>query len=78
MLYFRRAAANAGNYSALHLSTKIREYLTYKAWKEGILVIDVNAKGMHEICAVCGKKIINTDKKAQECVCEDGRGCLKL
>ena len=70
--YANYVRKGAGNYSALHLSTKIREYLTYKAWKEGILVIDVNAKGMHEICAVCGKKIINTDKKAQECVCEDG------
>ena len=70
--YANYVKKGAGNYSALHLSTKIREYLTYKAWKEGILVIDVNAKGMHETCAVCGKKIVSTDKKAQECVCENG------
>ena len=62
----------AGNYSALHLSTKIREYLTYKAWKEGILIIDVNAKGMHETCAVCGKKLVEKDKQKQECTCENG------
>lgn len=53
----------SGNYSALHLSTRIREYLTYKAWQSGILVIDINAKGLHENCAVCGANIVSVDKK---------------
>ena len=60
----------SGNYSALHLSTRIREYLTYKAWQSGILVIDINAKGLHENCAVCGANIVSVDKKTQECTCE--------
>lgn len=62
----------SGNYSALHLSTRIREYLTYKAWQSGILVIDINAKGLHENCAVCGANIVSVDKKTQECTCEAG------
>ena len=62
----------SGNYSALHLSTRIREYLTYKAWQSGILIIDINAKGLHENCAVCGANIVSVDKKTQECTCEAG------
>lgn len=30
----------SGNDSPLHLSTKIRNYLKYKAWAEGILVLE--------------------------------------
>ena len=67
--YVKKAS---GNYSALHLSTRIREYLTYKAWQSGILVIDINARGLHEICAVCGANIVSVDKKTQECTCEAG------
>lgn len=69
--YEQQVKKSSGNYSTLHLSTRIREYLTYKAWKDGILVIDIQAKGMHEICAVCGEKIAAVDKKSQECICEN-------
>ena len=62
----------AGNFGTLHLSTRIREYLTYKAWKEGILVLDVNAKEMHRICAVCGSEIAQQDKQSKRFVCEKG------
>ena len=47
--YRRHVLKGAGNFSPLHLSTRIRECLTYKAWKEGILMLDANAKGMHSI-----------------------------
>ena len=70
--YEKNVKKSSGNYSALHLSTRIREYLTYKAWQSGILVIDINAKGLHEICAVCGANIVSVDKKTQECTCETG------
>lgn len=70
--YEKHVKKASGNYSALHLSTRIREYLTYKAWQSGILVIDINAKGLHEICAVCRANIVSVDKKIQECTCEAG------
>ena len=70
--YEKNVKKASGNYSALHLSTRIREYLTYKAWQSGILVIDINAKGLHENCAVCGANIVSVDKKTQECTCEAG------
>ena len=70
--YEKHVKKASGNYSALHLSTRIREYLTYKAWQSGILVIDINAKGLHENCAVCGANIVSVDKKTQECTCEAG------
>lgn len=70
--YEKHVKKASGNYSALHLSTRIREYLTYKAWQSGILVIDINAKGLHETCAVCGANIVSADKKTQECTCEAG------
>lgn len=42
--YRRHVLKGAGNFGTLHLSTRIREYLTYKVWKEGILVLDVKQK----------------------------------
>ena len=70
--YRRHVLKGAGNFGTLHLSTRIREYLTYKAWKEGILVLDVNAKEMHRICAVCGSEIVQQDKQSKRFVCEKG------
>ena len=70
--YRRHVLKGAGNFGTLHLSTRIREYLTYKAWKEGILVLDVNAKEMHRICAVCGSEIARQDKQSKRFVCEKG------
>ena len=70
--YRRHVLKGAGNFGTLHLSTRIREYLTYKAWKEGILVLDVNAKEMHRICAVCGSEIVQQDKQSKRFVCEEG------
>lgn len=70
--YRRHVLKGAGNFGTLHLSTRIREYLTYKAWKEEILVLDVNAKEMHRICAVCGSEIVQQDKQSKRFVCEKG------
>lgn len=35
----------SGNWSTMHLSSGIRSNLPYKAWKNGILVIETYAKG---------------------------------
>ena len=70
--YHRGVMKGSGNFSPIHLSTRIREYLTYKAWKEGILVLDINAKGTSSVCAVCGSEIAIVDKKMNECICCEG------
>lgn len=70
--YEKNVKKGSGNYSALHLSTKIKEYITYKAWQEGILVIDVQAKDTQKICAVCGGEIVEKDKTRQESICVNG------
>ena len=44
----------SGNDSPLHLSTKIRNYLKYKAWAEGILVLELRADGIEKYCSICG------------------------
>lgn len=62
----------AGNWKPLHLSTKIRGYLLYKAWKAGILVIDVYAKGISESCARCGAPVTEINRKSDEYICQNG------
>lgn len=63
---------SSGNWGPLHLSGRIREYLTYKAWKAGIIVIEVHAKGISSVCAKCGEKIEVVDKKTNEYKCRCG------
>lgn len=70
--YSRYVMRGSGNWSPIHLSTRIREYLTYKAWKAGMIVIEVNARGIGSTCAICGKKVTNVDKKKDEYLCEEG------
>ena len=41
----------SGNYSPLHLSIRIRNYLKYKAWAEGILVLELRADGTEKQCS---------------------------
>ena len=69
--YHKGVMKGSGNFSPIHLSSKIRDYLTYKAWKEGILVLDINAKDTSSVCAVCGQPIIKIDKQRKECICQD-------
>lgn len=70
--YTRHVMYGSGDWSPLHLSVRIRQFLPYKAWKAGILVIDVNARGISSVCAKCGKKIAGFDKQKIEYFCEDG------
>ena len=73
--YHKGVMKGSGNFSPIHLSSKIREYLTYKAWKEGILVLDINAKDTSSVCAVCGQPIVKVDKQRKECICQEGHQC---
>ena len=50
----------SGNWGPLHLSTRIRQYLDYKAWKNGIIVIEVHATGISTNCARCGADTVWT------------------
>ncbi len=70
--YSRRVMIGAGNWSPLHLSTRIRNFLQYKGWKAGIIVIEVHAAGTGSVCARCGGKIIREDEEAKEFFCEAG------
>lgn len=70
--YSRNVMKGAGNWSPLHLSTRIRQYLDYKAWKKGIIVIEVHASGISSACARCGADIVQTDAKTNLCICENG------
>lgn len=70
--YEQHVKKGAGNYSSLHLSTKIQGYLTYKTWQAGILMIGIHARGMHETCAVCGAEILSVNKTTRECTCASG------
>ena len=70
--YSRNVMKGSGNWGPLHLSTRIRQYLDYKAWKNGIIVIEVHATGISTNCARCGAEIIRTDTRAELCCCANG------
>ena len=70
--YTRSVMHGSGDWSPLHLSTRIRQFLPYKAWKAGILVIEVNAKGISSVCSVCGGAVKETRRKSGEYICENG------
>lgn len=55
--YTRIIMATVHNCSPLRLMRRIREQLTYKAWRQGILVLDVNASNTSSVCAKCGGPI---------------------
>lgn len=59
----------SGNFSPLHLSSKIRTNLQYKAWAEGILVLETRTDGLKDKCAICGGKV---RRKGNEFLCENG------
>lgn len=41
--YSKAVLKKCGNWSALHLSSRVKEYLGYKAWSEGILIATVKS-----------------------------------
>ena len=67
--FTRMAMVKSGNFSPLHLSSKIRTQLQYKAWAEGILVLEVRTDGLKDRCSICGGKV---KRKGSEFLCENG------
>lgn len=59
----------SGNFSPLHLSGRIREYLGYKAWEAGIVLLECRADHVSSRCAVCGGSV---KKKGSQFECENG------
>ena len=67
--FTRMAMVKSGNFSPLHLSSRIRSYLQYKAWTEGILVLEARPDGLKDKCAICGGKI---QRNGSQFLCENG------
>ena len=67
--FTRMAMVKSGNFSPLHLSSKIRTNLQYKAWAEGILVLETRTDGLKDKCAICGGRV---RRKGNEFLCENG------
>ena len=67
--YSKMVMIKSGNFSPLHLSSRIRSYLQYKAWAEGMLVLEARTDGLKDKCSVCGGKI---RRKGNEFICENG------
>ena len=59
----------SGMYSPLYLGSRIREFLKYKAWSAGIVVLELSAEGTSSRCFVCGGKI---RKNGAMFECENG------
>ena len=67
--FYRMTMYRSGNDSPLHLSTKIRNYLKYKAWAEGILVLELRADGTEKQCSICGA---TGKKQGSIFICQNG------
>ncbi len=67
--FTRMAMIKSGNFSPLHLSNRIRSQLQYKAWSEGILVLETRTDGLKDKCAICGGRV---KRKGSEFLCENG------
>ena len=70
--YTSHVMIGSGNWGPLHLSTRIRQYLQYKAWKAGIIVIEVHANGISSVCAICGSPAEKSGPKSKEYKCIQG------
>lgn len=67
--FSRISMYRSGNYSPLHLSIRIRNYLKYKAWVEGILVLELRADGTEKQCSICGSP---GKKQGSLFICQNG------
>ena len=61
--------ASVGKHSPLRLIPSIREKLKYKAWQEGIVVLEVQQHNTGSVCSRCGAKI---HRKGADFQCENG------
>lgn len=64
--YSKAVMKSAGNWSPLHLSVRIKEYLSYKAWKVGIVVLEAAPGKAGAVCSICGAEITKR-KELYEC-----------
>ena len=62
--FSRISMYRSGNYSPLHLSIRIRNYLKYKAWAEGILVLELRADRTEKQCSI----MRSHRKKTRQCI----------
>ena len=67
--FSRISMYRSGNYSPLRLSIRIRNYLKYKAWAEGILVLELRADGTEKHCSICGSP---GKKQGSLFICQNG------
>lgn len=67
--YSRMIMASVGKWSPLRLSRRIIDQLNYKAWKNGMLVVEVEASDIGRLCAICGADI---QKSGEEFTCFNG------
>ena len=67
--FTKMAMYKSGNFSPLHLASRIRNYLQYKAWSGGMLVLELRTDGLKDKCAICGGRI---RRKGSEFFCENG------
>ena len=75
--YSRAVLKKAGNWSALHLSSRVKEYLNYKAWQEGILIAPVKSFQIKERNFEPGEKNIQRARiLGQQCLKNLGKQML--
>lgn len=67
--YTKCIMLTVGNWSPLHLNFKIRTQLSYKAWKEGIVIIEGKRYRTSLYCSVCGSSV---KRKGASFLCENG------
>lgn len=67
--YSQIILASAGRNSPIRLIPSIREKIKYKAWQEGIVVVEVQQHQISSTCSQCGAKI---RRKGSEFVCVNG------
>lgn len=67
--YMKIVMASAQNLSPLHLTYRIRNQLAYKAWREGILILEVDASYTSSVCAKCGASV---HREQEMVICTNG------
>lgn len=67
--YTRFVMSSSGKWSAIHLSLRIRKQLAYKAWRQGIVVLETQPWGCSQVCSICRAPV---HKKGTQFICENG------
>lgn len=70
--YANEGVGKSGVLERLHAEWRIREFLRYKAWKAGIVVIELSLEHMDDVCALCGSELAKTRETSGEFVCGMG------